>query len=206
MRSGYPRRSSNVLTPLEGKPLSCSSAGLHSCTSISPKSFEKYKAKDPGKIVGTQWVISRIISPPFWYSSTRYLISNRNQRQKVINQQSSILFWLGLLNHWDIVVILPLPNYMIVNNYSASLSPHLFSWKEVYSCLTHPTVFFPPLINRSTEYLHIYAPIFPVQSTCRALTFLTPLLLWTHILVSKNNIAYPSLRTNKWINSDIILL
>lgn len=152
-------------------------------------------------------MISRIISPPCWYSSTSYLIPNRNQKQKAINQQSSTHLWLELPNYWDIVVILPLLNYMIFNNYSASLSPHLFSWKEVYWCLTHPTIsFFPPLINPSTEYLHIFAPIFPAQSTCRALTFLTPLLLQTHILVSKNNIAYPSLRTNKWINSDIILL
>lgn len=152
-------------------------------------------------------MISRIISPLFWYSSTSYLTPNRNQRQKVINQQSSIHLWLELLNYWDAVVILPLPNYTIFNNYSASLYLHLFSQKELYSCLPHPTIsFFPPLINLSTKHLHIFAPVFPVQSTCRALTFLTPLLLQTHILVSKNNIAYPSLRTNKWINSDIILL
>lgn len=31
------------------------------------------KQKNPEEIVGTKWVISRIISPPCWYISTSYL-------------------------------------------------------------------------------------------------------------------------------------
>lgn len=142
MKSGYPRRSSNVFRSLEGKPLSWSSAGLHSYTSFSPKCFEKCKVKNPEEIVGTECVISRIISLLYWYSSTSYLIPSRNQRQKAINQQSSIHLQLEIPKYWDTVVILPLLNYMIFNNYSVSLSPHLFSQKELYWCLTHPTIFF----------------------------------------------------------------
>lgn len=99
------------------------------------------QCKKTEEIAGSQGS-PRISSLPGWYSSTSYLIPNRNQRRKAINHWSSIHLWLELPKYWDIVAALPLPNCMTFNNYSASLPPHLFTWKEVYWCLSHPTIFF----------------------------------------------------------------